>query len=112
MLCRPTINDTNLQAGLHHRMMCRPLRTDDTPYPLLGTSVHTTPISGIGCQLYFNWVRFVSILAFILFFLTLTVFHTSSIAESTGRDIAHEEGDCSDTAIDDDLSGAKQAAAA
>jgi hypothetical protein len=112
MLCRPTINETNLQAGLHHRMMCRPLRTDATPYPLLGTSVHSTPISGIGCQLYFNWVRFVSILAFILFMLTLTVFYTSHIAETTGQDVHHDEGDCSSTAIDDDLSGAKQAVAA
>lgn len=112
MLCRPTINQSNMEAGLHHRGLCRPLRTDDTPYPLLSTNVHQTKISGIGVQLYFNWVRFMSILAFILFALSLTVFHTSTIADTTGRDIQHEDGDCESTAIDGDLSGNRQAEAA
>lgn len=112
MLFRPTINEANLEAGLQHRMLCRPLRTDDTPYPLFGTDVHNTQISGIGCQLYFNWVRYMGVLALILFILTISVYETSVVAEDTGQDVRHHEGDCGATAIDGDLSARKQAQAA
>lgn len=111
MWFRPTVNEGTLDTAMKHRNQCKPLQQDNSPYPLFFTNLHNTDLSGVGVMLYFNWVKFVFIIAFAVMVVIGIVHMTSPLAANTGHSERHSDGDCTD-ALASDMSGKHQAKAA